>query len=292
MFDITEIKGSIALTTNENKAIEDMANKYGSDFASGVRSVLLTNHVDNFTSIHKAKYVYYAIQSLESKCGDKKKCNTARKEFADITSMTTADITRYMSVYTNVYCVLKANGIGYDETLEKPTVDEQLTAYLSKFGYSNLYEIAKRNEKDVLFIFNQYENVLYNISRSNLIWALEPYSMTIAPPHGRDSEFIARVEWLLSGNKKDDYGKTAEQTAEQTADNTPTTAKELSKMVLSFGGNSIGAIADTSTWEILFNQLEKCGIMDVFTDMACTYCRAHELQNTPDFIESEDNNNE
>lgn len=65
----------------------------------------------------------------------------------------------------------------------------------------------------------------------------------------------------------------------------PTTASELAEIELSFGSNSIGKLADSTTWDNLFEQLNKIGVMDVFTKFAYIYCEKNNLNTIHDMIE-------
>lgn len=314
---------AFTLTTTESERIKDLVKVYGDEFGESAKAIITSNHIESFSTIAKAKAVFVAINGYESKCGDKKKCTEARKAFETATEMSQSDITRYMSIYASVYCVLLNSDLFNDDVLN--TAVEKLELYLSQFEYTKLFELAKLNEKDLLYIVSEYRLELPNLSKAKLIFALESYKAKIAPTIGRDKDFKNRLEWIEKGKKLTDYGKEikpenkpenkaenksekpiptsptapiadsnkAENKTENKPENKaekpiPTTANELANIELSFGSNSIGKIADTSTWTVLFTQLEKCGIMDVFTVAARIYCENNNIPESADIVTSGD----
>lgn len=306
---------AFTLTTTESERVNDLVKVYGAEFGESAKAIITSNHIESFSTIAKAKAVFVAINGYESKCGDKKKCTEARKAFENATEMTQSDITRYMSIYASVYCVLLNSDLFNDDTTT--TAIEKLELYLSQFEYTKLFELAKLNEKDLLYIVSEYKSELPNLSKAKLIFALESYKAKIAPTIGRDKDFKNRLDWLEKGKKLTDYGKEvkSENKPENKPENksekpiptpptapiadsnkpenksekpTPTTANELANIELSFGSNSIGKIADSSTWNALFTQLDKCGIMDVFTEFANIYCKNNGIDTTADIAVSGD----
>ena len=305
---ITNGINTTQLTVNESAKITALVNKYGSTFGESAKAIVISNHIESFSTIAKSKAVFEAINGYESKCGDKKKCSEARKAFEEATEMTQPDITRYMSIYASLYIPLLNSDLFDDE--------KSLELYLSQFEYTKLFELAKLNEKDLLYIVTEYKDLLPTLSKSKLIFALESYKAKVAPTLGRDKDFKMRLDWIESNKKLADYGKPIvhsngenkpenkpenksdkpnatppvapiadnnkgenkpENKPENKANSAPTTAKELAEIELSFGSNSIGKLADSATWDNLFIQLDKCGIMDIFTVFATNYCKSHNI---------------